>query len=332
MEERKIQLTGGSTYTVSLPKEWANDIGVEPGDTLRLCPHETQMVVEPARADDDLKEATVTVEGYSEERLRRLILALYTSGFDSMTFAEPTGFDHSRRAIADTARELIGLEIIKSTETEVTLKNLLNATTVSVEQSTRQMQQVTLSMHEDAITVLLEGDAARAEDVAERDDQIDRLYAMVLRHFQRALENPVNTEELELERLELSDYQTTARQFERIADHAVKIATLATRFENPPPPDFADRIEEAARTARDIVEQAATTIIDDGETEAAHDALDRRDELIASITEIERDLHDRDVAESHLVALTLDSLTRTAEYGGNIAETSLNTAARSEQL
>jgi len=155
---------------------------------------------------------------------------------------------------------------------------------------------------------------------------------MVLRQFQRALENPVNTEELELERLELSDYQTTARQFERIADHAVKLANLTTRFENPPSSDFADRIEESARTARDIVGQAATTIIDDGGTEAAHDALDRRDDLLASITEIERDLHQREVAESHLIALTLDSLTRTAEYGGNIAEASLNAAARSEQL
>jgi phosphate uptake regulator len=332
MEQRKIQLTGGSTYTVSLPKEWANEIGVEPGDTLRLYPHDTQLVVEPAQGEDGLKEATVTVEDYSEKQVRRLILALYTSGFDSMTFTEPTGFDHSRRTIADTARDLIGLEIIKSTETQVTLKNLLNATTVSVEQSTRQMRQVALSMHEDAITALLEQDAARAEDVTERDDQIDRLYAMVLRHFQRALENPINTEELELERLELSDYQTTARQFERIADHAVKMANLAMRFENPPSPEFADRIEQTARTSRDIVEQAATTIIDDDETEAAHDALDRRDELIARITEVERELHEQEVAESHLIALTLDSLTRTAEYGGNIAETSLNTAARDEQL
>lgn len=332
MKERKIQLTGGSTYTVSLPKEWANDIGVEPGDILQLYPDGTQMVIQPSRASDELKEATVTVEGYSEKKLRRIILAFYTSGFDSVTFTEPAGFDHNRRVVAETARKLIGLEIIKSTETQVTLKNLLNSTTVSVEQSTKQMRQVALSMHEDAITALIEGDTDRAEQISQRDDQIDRLYAMVVRHFQRALENPVNAEELELERLALSDYQTTARQFERIADHAVKIADLATQFENPPPAEYADQIETAGARARDIVDQAATTIIDEGEIEMAHTALDRRDELIEEINAIGRELHEQEVAESHLIALTLDSLTRTAEYGGNIAETSLNAAARDATL
>ncbi|MXR52472.1 phosphate uptake regulator PhoU [Halovenus sp. WSH3] len=317
---------------MSLPKEWANEIDVGPGDTLRLYPHESQLVIEPSEVGDELKEASVEVEGYSDERIRRTILAFYTSGFSSITLAEPTGFDHSRRVVAETTRKLIGLEIIRSTETEITLKNLLNSTTVSVEQSTKQMQQVALSMHEDALGALLEQDADRAERVAERDDQVDRLYAMVLRQFQRALDNPVTTEELALERTALSDYQVTARQFERVGDHAVKIAELATQFEHPLPGDFADRIETAGRTARDIVDQAAATIIDNGETETAHTALDRRDELSADLKETERELHERDIEESHLIALTLDSLLRTAEYGGNIAETSLNTAARAEHL
>lgn len=332
MKERKIQLTGGSTYTVSLPKGWANDIDVEPGDTLRLYPDDRQLVLEPARPDETLLEATVAVEDRSEEELRRIILAFYTSGFTTITLSEPTGFDHSRRIVAETARNLIGLEIIKSTDTAVTLKNLLNSTTVSVEQSTQQMQQVALSMHEDAVTALVNGDHDLAEHVSKRDEQVDRLYAMVLRHFQRALDSPTNTEEVELDRLELSDYQTTARQFERIADHAVKLADLATQFENTPPAEFLDRIEEMADRARNIVEQAAETLLTDEATETAHDALDRRDDLIAEITDIERDLHEQAVPESHLIALTLDSLTRTAEYGGNIAETSLNTAARNQNL
>ncbi|MFW6449319.1 MAG: AbrB/MazE/SpoVT family DNA-binding domain-containing protein, partial [Halobacteriota archaeon] len=34
METRKVQLTGGSTYTVSLPKPWARRNGIEAGSTL----------------------------------------------------------------------------------------------------------------------------------------------------------------------------------------------------------------------------------------------------------------------------------------------------------
>ena len=332
MQERKVQLTGGSTLTVSLPKEWANDNGVASGDTVRLFPDKARMVIEPANANDELKAASVDVTGAGEMEVRRSILAFYTSGFTSITLTDRTGFDRNRRVVAETARKLIGLEIVDATETEIVLKNLLNARTVSVAQSTEQIQQVALSMHNDAVAALLAGDKQRAGHVSERDDQVDRLYAMVSRHFQRALENPVNAEELDLGRLELYDYQTTARQFERIADHAVKLATLTNRFEHPLPANLARQINTVSARSRDIAAQAASSLLANADTEMAHDALDRRDELIEEITAIERTLHEQEIPESHLIALVLDSITRTAEYGGNIAETSLNAAARDQTL
>src|SRR5438034_1255292 len=38
MEGRKLQLTGGSTYVVSLPKPWISATGLKPGDTVFLEP------------------------------------------------------------------------------------------------------------------------------------------------------------------------------------------------------------------------------------------------------------------------------------------------------
>lgn len=40
METRKVQLAGGSTYTVSLPKQWAEEHGVEAGAQLLVAPHD----------------------------------------------------------------------------------------------------------------------------------------------------------------------------------------------------------------------------------------------------------------------------------------------------
>src|SRR2546429_5684873 len=38
MEGRKLQLTGGATYVVSLPKRWVTDAGLQAGDTVLLGP------------------------------------------------------------------------------------------------------------------------------------------------------------------------------------------------------------------------------------------------------------------------------------------------------
>lgn len=331
METRKVQVTGGSTFTVSLPKEWANEIDLESGDTLRLYQRDRTLIIEPAE-DNQYWETNVDIDHFSETQVRRTIQALYTTGFNRLTLSASTGLSENQRVISATAREFIGLETLESTQTQVTLQSLLDSAMISIEQSTVQIQQVALSMHEDAVTTLLEQDDDLAEHVIELDNQVDRLYAMISRHFQRSLVSLRETEELELDQFELYDYQTTARQLERVADHAEKIANLAARFENPLPDEFADEIETIAEASRRIVEQATSTIIGDADIEIAHSALDNRDELIAELEELERELHERDIPESHLIALTLDSLTRTAEYGGNIAETALQTAAREKQL
>lgn len=331
METRKAQITGGSTFTVSLPKEWASEIELESGDTLRLYPRERTLIIEPA-ADDEHWETSVDIDRFSETQVRRTIQALYTTGFDRIALSASTDLGENRRVISATAREFIGLETLESTGTQITLQSLLDSATVSVEQSTVQIQQAALSMHEDAVTTLIEQDDSLAEQVTEQDNQVDRLYAMITRHFQRSLVSLRETEQLELDQSDLYDYQTTARQLERVADHAEKIATLAARFENPLPDDFVDEIETNAEASRRIVEQATSTIIGDADIETAHRALDDRDELTAELEDLERELHQRDVSESHLIALTLDSLTRTAEYGGNIAETALQTAAREKRL
>lgn len=333
MESRKAQLTGGSTFTVSLPKEWANANDVEAGRELLLFPRENgSLIIEPNGGDTEHWQTKVSVGDVSETKLRRTLHALYTAGFDEITLTTKTGLGEHRRTITADARRFIGLEVLESTEDAVKLQSLLDSSTISVKQSATQLQQVTLSMHEDAVTTLMDQDDDLAEHVIERDNQVDRLFGMISRHFQRTLQSLRETEDLDMSQAELYDYYTTGRQFERVADHAEKIAELAMQFDTPPQEQFADEILAASAESRDIVEMAARVVIGDAAVETAYEALEKRDTLADDLQTFERKLHEQDVSESHLIALVLDSITRTAEYGGNIAEAALQSAARNEKL
>ncbi|MFW5905355.1 MAG: PhoU domain-containing protein [archaeon] len=332
METRKAQLTGGSTFTVSLPKQWAKDIDLETGDTIRLFPREQTLIIQPAEDVTNRWDIDVDIDDRSPAEIQRTVQALYTTGFNTMTLSSARGIGEDARVIRAVARKFIGLETIESTDKTVTLQSLLDSATVSVEQSTVQLTQVALAMQADAIEALLRGDDELADHVVERDDQVDRLYAMITRHFQRSLVDLQETEELSLDQSTLYDYQTTARQLERVGDHAEKMAGLGRRFEGPPDPEFAEPIREHSASARGIVERAVNTVFGEADIDAAHDALDERDELTDSLEALGRSLHDRDVPESHLLAPIIDSVTRTAEYGANIAETALQAAARDKTL
>jgi hypothetical protein len=70
-------------------------------------------------------------------------------------------------------------------------------------------------------------------------------------------------------------------------------------------------------------------ILADAGIEGAYTALSERDELTSSLAELDRELYTHDdPAEAYVVGLLLDSIRRTAEYGGNVASIAIQQVAR----
>jgi phosphate uptake regulator len=335
MESRKVQLAGGSTYTISLPKQWASEHDIEAGDRLRLYPHRDGSLVVRGEHDPAVETGAMTIAGVNVDRrsradVARTVRALYSVGFDAFRLA---GFDPSdtrtRRTIGAVTRGLIGLEVIEETERHVLLRVLLDPGDVSIRRTVIQLRLVALSTQHDATTALETGDTELAEHVLERDDEADRLFRTVDRHFQRALSDLQEVDQLGLDRLTLFRYYTTARNLERIADHAEKVATIATRVRGVLEAVI-EEITGFARRSHGVVENAASVLLADGEIGAAYEALAARDDLAAEIESFDRRLYAEHTPEAYPLGLVLDSIARTAEYGSNIAEGAIQQVLRVE--
>jgi len=330
METRKVQLTGGSTYTVSLPKQWAGEHGIEAGSRLHLHPGDDgSIVVRAARDGGQRRECERSVDGLDPTDAVRLVEALYIAGLDEFALTGRALDADARRAMARAADGLVGLEPVEESEGRVGFRSLLDAGDVSIRQTVIQLQLTALSMHREAVRALVEGDGERAGHVIERDDEADRLFGMVNRHFQRSLTDLREVERLGLDRPTVFDYYATARQLERVADHAEKVAGIAERIEDPPA-GTVDRIADLARRADAVVEDAASVLLGDGDTDTAYAALRDRDTLLEAVDALDRKLYTGDGEDAYLLGVVLDSVTRTAEYGGNIAEVALRAAARED--
>jgi phosphate uptake regulator len=166
--------------------------------------------------------------------------------------------------------------------------------------------------------------------VIQRDDDVDRLWMVVSRIFRSTLRTPKAAEELGLPREVCFDYQSAARQLERVADHATKIAHLTLEFEKPIPEEVVDALDELHEEARRIIDDGMDALLADDSDEATRLANEARegvqviDERARKIDELLRDL---DPARAQLLGLIVDSVSRSADYGGNIAETALQKAA-----
>ncbi|QFU84831.1 phosphate signaling complex PhoU family protein [Natronorubrum aibiense] len=322
METRKVQLSGGTTYTVSLPKQWAEEHGVEAGSILHVDPNEdgTLLVSSTHKADDELV-ATVPVESRSLDELVRTVEALYLVGYDRICLRDPTG------NMAGVAHEftrrtsLSGLEVLEATETKIVFHNLIEARNVSIRKNTIRLNLIVLSMYRDAIDAVVDGDESLARSVIDRDDEADKMFAMISRHFRRSLSNLQEVQQLGFTRDELFEYYYVARQLERVGDHAEKIARLVTRHAPDLSPELVDTIGGMADRSRAVFERSTETVLSNAPLETAYQALDDRTKLVADLEAIDRDLYEHDSAgNAYLAGLLLDSIKRTAEYGANIAE------------
>jgi phosphate uptake regulator len=182
-------------------------------------------------------------------------------------------------------------------------------------------------MHRTATEAALT-DASGAEQVAARDDEADRLFEMITRHFNRSLTDFGELDRLGVDRTTLFEYYRTARQLRRVAGDAVEIGRIAEELDEPVPEETATEIESLADDARRVVDDATDAVLDGCEAEVSHRVLDRRDEAIAEIRAVDRALFERAPADAYRLTRVLEGLVRTVESGGEIAEIAVQSAVR----
>jgi len=335
METRKVQLTGGSTYTVSLPKEWADEHDLDPGTPVHLYPHiDGSLVVQESKREREKRtEIRLPVGGLSENALATTVRALYAEGFDRITLSDSGNRAVSRwNPVVDVTRNLIGLEVSEETDTRIVLENLLDTADVSIRQSAIHLQFVALSVHEDAIRAFLDGDADAAEQVLQRRDEIDRLARMIDRHFQRSLTDFEEIDRLGIDRPELFEYETVTRKLCGVAACAERIAKIAVRVDETVEDGATEEVARLSNETRATVETAGSVLLGGGDLETAYDALDARDAVIEDIAALECELDAIDTRSGSALIRVLDCLDRTAHCGGDIAETGIRSTARRGEL
>ncbi|MFC7008292.1 PhoU domain-containing protein [Halalkalicoccus salilacus] len=329
MDTRKVQVTGGSTFTVSIPKGWATDNGIEAGTEISFHPEGESMLLTPRQGDETI-EGRLDITDLHGRDLTRAVVTMYVSGFDVIRLETNPVSAEQRRSVRDATQGLVGLEVVEETGDHIVLQDLLDSGQLSVHSAVTRMRLIAMTMLADAVTALIENDDSLAADVIERDDDVDRLWFMVSRVFRSTLRNPGAAAEIGLSREASFDYHSSARQLERIADHSAKIAQIALDLDEIPE-DVGSSLSTLHENAVAVVEQAMDAFLEDDSGRATRLANQAREDVEA-IDEQTRTVDDRirsldDAHQAQFLGLVVDSLSRTADYGGNIAETALQKAA-----
>jgi len=330
MEGRKLQLAGGSTYLVSLPKRWVLNAGLKAGDTLFVDTETDGTVsVRPHAAEKTAARRKIFQEKGEEERdhLLRKFIGAYISGFGVIEIRfPPDQGPFVRRVAREFCRLVIGPEVIEESRNTLVIQDLSDPSELSSEKCIRRMHLTVRAMVEDAIAALKKSDGAFAHDVALRDQDVDRLYWMVAKQYHLSSTAQMSNGN-GFDHRAIHGYQLVGKLLERIGDHAQRIAmTYPVLAEGKTlDPKLVKEFEEAASSAVAILDGAFNALIT-GNIDAANEAIDARAQHQKLIDALSHRVSNRKGEELLAFGTVVNSLGRCASYGADIAEQAINLA------
>jgi phosphate uptake regulator len=332
MEGRKLQLAGGSTYVVSLPKRWVTSAGLKAGDTLFLeAESDGSVSVRYRPVDKPAVRRKVFHEKGEEARdhLLRKLIGAYVSGFDLIDVRFPAERGPFVRKVArEFCRLVIGPEVIEEQRNALVIQDLSDTSELSSEKCLRRMHLIVRAMLDDAILAFKTGGASLAHDVALRDQDVDRLYWMVTKQHTMHAGTPNDPAAITAG---THNFRLVAKLLERIGDHAQRIAETYPTVIDGKGLDarLLKDLEEAKTSAVAILDKAFTALLT-GNIDLANEAIDARTQHQKLIDALSHRVAVRKGEELLALGIVVDSLGRTASYAADIGEQAINWAVMTE--
>jgi phosphate uptake regulator len=338
-EVRKLQLTGGSTYIVSLPKGWVKQMGLGKGSHVSLTlMDDMTLKLEPEGAGKEEKprRAVITVsDDITPENVVRRVISAYLIGYGVIQIRNPMKrIDLTQKlAVKDfTRKKLIGTEILSDLPQELTLQVLLSRSELSVTDALRRMSVIAASMHREAVSALGTDDSQLAREVVAMDDEVDRFGLYIIRLLKAAAVDPYSLGEIGLTSAwEGLGYRLITKSVERMADHAVNIAqnSLALTLSGLGD-DLMGGLGPLSNEAVGVFEDSIEALFD-WSYASAEGVIGRAERIRSEEAEVvQRIIKNADPGDVPVLRLIVESVMRTAEYGADVAEVVLNLTIRDE--
>ena len=336
-ETRKLQITGGSTYIISLPKRWVIQNGLEKGSQL-LIRHEENgslAVLPPELGKTERTEEAlikVSPEDNSEALIRKTV-SVYLLGYNIIHIRakdQKEILSTQRNAIKTFARNmLVGTEIVIDTSKDLTLQVLLSYPELSVPSALRRMSIITSSMHKDAITALKNIDYQLAKDVRATDYEVNRFHLYIIRQLKMAIQNPRIITEIGLKKpKDCLGYRLITKMVERTADHATNIAKKVILLKKRLDDEFLQAIQEMNKVAISTFETAIESLFR-RDFDLAESVIAKANKIVSLEKKALLSSKETDVEEVANIRLVIESVRRIAEYSMDIAEVVLNMTVES---
>lgn len=329
MGTRRVQKVGKSTFTVSLPQDWAKARGIAakaevdvhslPDGSLRIA------TLDSIKSGAKPKEIVIVPKEPDAGFIIRKALAAYVSNYDlikldfSKITLEPGGKEKIRKIIKN---KMAGGEIIEESVSQITIQILLRPYEFPLDKLLLRMATMAHDMMADVSRGINERERSMLQDVTERDEDVDKLYFMASRWLTGMIGDQTSLQNYGLKQAkDCLEYRLAFRHMERVADHINRIASNFLVVIDEVDRDLGTSFAEALDGASGVFIKSVNCLQSGSLQEANKSIHDARKAILSA-----EDLMSR-VVELKMKTKTIgaliivvDSIKRIAEYGIGLSE------------
>ncbi len=318
MELRKVQRTSDGTFFITIPREWASRLGLSKGSAVRLIDEGGRISIEPWRGEEAqgaLREAAIR----PSPLIGREIVEKYLSGYDLIRISSDSIIDSkSRERIKAALETLIGMEILEEDSKNIAIQCVVEPELLNPEKILRRLHSVAASMQADSLRSIIEGNGELASTVVERDEEVDRLYFLLVRALRTALSGGGPHRPGFPSPKECVDYRLLATYIEAVADCAVAIAEVARGSAVRLNGEQAAIMAEVGRRIHEAFKGAFEAVMS-GDLEAASDIHNSKPGMEGELIRLGESLLEGPARVEAIFGL-LSSLTRMCEISVDMAD------------
>ncbi len=323
VETRKIYMSGGSSYIISLPKKWVLENNLKPGDSVFVFKKDNSLIIEAQPMSEEKRRyvSIKTSQAVSTNALERLIIAYYLNGYDEIKIILDSKDNLRFRDVVRRLPELlIGVEIVEDTDREILLEILLDEERIPTIKALKRINLIIRSMLHETFKIIKERNIELAKDVITREKEIDRLYFLVVRQ----LKNSELLEKMNIKHRDALGYRMVVKSMERIADHIENIARVQINLINKNIKPIEGCLSLVNMVSK--VYEESTKAFFSRDIKTAELAFEDLEKFKIKHEEVSNMLFNKsmNVSEAILFKSFLDSLARIGSYSSDIAEIAIN--------
>ena len=335
MQIRRVQFTGGSSYVMTLPKEWIDAQKIKKNDPIGVEEQVdgTLLITKTIEQEPLQRKKEFSVDGIAEPAyLFRLLIGAYISGITTIVITSkeklPT---FVRGVVRDFTQMTIGQEVVEESDSKIILKDLLNPSEMPFASSLKRMFVIVKTMHKDAITAIRSRNPSLAADVTARDNDVDRLHWLIARQTHMILSNVALSKKMGGSPEMAVQYFVISRIIERIGDHAERIVDNANVIQKRDiDPSIISMISKASELSIGIFDRSITSFFDN-DIKNANKNIESVKGLEAICEKLNNLVLQQETSDAIALGYITESVRRAGEYAADISENVINYLVEEKQ-